>query len=63
MLLLSDGTINADAPFEKYHVTYHEISKDTLQDTIGVLTISSGVKGGTVFRTYQENNGEFSFHT
>lgn len=42
----------ADAPTEKYHVTYTSIAKDVLKNTIGILTINSGTRGGTALRVY-----------
>jgi len=44
---------NADAPWEKYHVTYGKELRTALQGTMGVLTISNGVgKLGTRLQTY-----------
>ena len=48
-----------DAPFEKYHVTYSPELKQTLKETIGILTINSGVKGGRKIETYSKNDKDF----
>jgi len=42
----------AEAPSEKYHVAYPSISKEVLQNAIGILTINPGEKMGDTLRTY-----------
>jgi len=48
-----------DAPVEKYHVTYSSELKQILKETIGILTINSGVKGGRKIETYSKNDKDF----
>jgi len=52
----------ADAPYEQYHVIYDDIANGVLENTIGILTISSGVKKGEGFQTYLQNDGKFTPH-
>lgn len=52
----------ADAPYEKYHVTCKEISKDVLKNTIGILTIYSGDNKGTQLRTYLRSGKQFTYN-
>ena len=56
VLILAIGFMSipsfADAPYEKYHVPYKDISREVLQNTIGVLTINTGAKKGTTLRIY-----------
>jgi hypothetical protein len=51
----------ADAPYERYHVSYKDISEDILKETIGILTINSGVKKGKKVRTYLRTEDKFTF--
>ncbi|MFQ5906349.1 MAG: hypothetical protein ACE5JA_07230 [bacterium] len=59
--LLYSLPLFADAPYEKYHVTYEEVSKDALKGIIGVLTISSRSKGNKELRTYSKADKEFTY--
>jgi len=49
----------ADAPSEKYHVAYRDISTEVLQNTIGILTINPGAKKGTSLRIYLRQADRF----
>ena len=60
--LLGSGLLFADAPYEEYHVAYKDISKDVLKNTIGILTINSGVKEGTNLKTYLISGNKFTFN-
>jgi len=61
--LLYSSFLFADAPYEKYHVAYENISKDVLKNTIGILTINSGVKKGTELKTYSRIGKQFIYNT
>lgn len=61
--LLFSLSLFADAPYEKYHVAYEDISKDVLKNTIGILTINSGIKKGTELKTYSRNENHFTYRT
>lgn len=50
-----------EAPTEIFYVSYEEISKDVLKSTIGVLTLNSGVKGGTTLRIYEPQGSNFVY--
>jgi hypothetical protein len=52
----------ADAPYEQYHVIYDDIASGVLENTIGILTINSGVKNGKELRTYSQAGETFVFH-
>ncbi len=61
IILIHFQPLLADAPYEKYHLFYQEISKDVLRKTIGILTISSGLKKGTELKTYSKSGNKFIF--
>lgn len=50
----------ADAPYEKYYVTYSPELRRILQETIGILTINSGVKKGKEIKTYFREGENFN---
>lgn len=51
----------AEAPYEEYHVSRSSISVPILRDTIGVLTITSGVKRGKKLLAYRKNHQAWLF--
>jgi len=59
--LLYSATLFGEGPIERYHVLYEEISKDVLKNTIGILTLNSGVKGGKDLRTYLKVGEQFIY--
>jgi hypothetical protein len=61
IILIQFQPLLADAPYEKYHLFYQEISKDVLRKTIGILTISSGIKKGTELKTYSKSGNKYIF--
>lgn len=60
--LLFSLSLFADAPYEKYHVAYKDISKDVLKNTVGILTINSGIKKGTELKAYTRIEKQFSYN-
>lgn len=60
--LLCCPPLFADAPYEKYHVAFKDISKDILKNTIGILTINSGIKKGVQLKTYLRSGNKFTFN-
>ena len=61
IIILHCTLLYADAPYEQYHVAYNDISKDVLKNTIGILTINSGVKKGMELKTYSKSEKKFIF--
>jgi hypothetical protein len=60
--LLYSLSLFADAPYEKYHVAYNDISKDVLKSTIGILNINSIVKKVMKLKTYSRDGKRFIYN-
>ncbi|MEO0097430.1 MAG: hypothetical protein ABIK78_04975 [candidate division WOR-3 bacterium] len=61
IILIYSLPLFADAPYEKYHIEYKDISKDVLKNTIGILTINSGIKKGTKLKGYFKKGKKFIY--
>lgn len=61
-LVLSLAALDAvaDAPYELYHVSRSSISVSILKESIGILTISSGIRKGKYLKPYQEKSGNWT---
>lgn len=62
IIILYCSPLYADAPYEQYHVAYEDISKDVLKNTMGILTINSGIKKGAELKTYLKSGKKFTFN-
>ncbi len=60
--LLYSLSIFADAPYEKYHIAYKDISKDVLKSTIGILTVNSVVRKVVKLKTYSRDGKQFIYN-
>ena len=60
LLLVACPQVKADAPYELYSVPKSSISIVVLRDSIGVLTLSSDVKGGKDIPTYKVSGSSFT---
>lgn len=50
------------APVERYHVEPKELDKDILKNTIGILTLNSGIKRGLEFNSYRFENNSYDIN-
>jgi hypothetical protein len=59
--LAGSNLLFADAPYERYHVAYKDISKDVLKNTIGILTLISDIQKGADLKVYLRSGNKFAF--
>lgn len=59
ILLLS--SVFADAPYEKFHISCKDISKEVLRDAIGILTVYSDKRKPKELKAYSKQGDQFVF--